>query len=643
MNWEFQNTSKKAMKRDPMEAEFFIGDGSGEKDTGKTDSLVRETVQNCLDARLVPGKPVEVRFRIFRDDKALDSAEAEKYFKGLRPHLEALGLADEALPQNAKLDYLLIEDFNTTGLTGDVGRSSDPDPGSANGHPEAFYWFWRNIGRSGKIAETLGRWGLGKTVLPASSKMSSFLGVTKRAESKGKYLMGLSVLKIHQVKGKEFSPEGFFCDPAVSSDLQMPYEDEAVIEKLSKDFNLQRGADSGLSIIVPNPLPEITGLRILRSVIFNFHVRILRDELVVKIEDESSSFEVSKTTIGDVDKLVDWSELPNAAAKRKKPNLQFIEQALSAEPILLPVVGTAATAAKWSKDTLGGSEACSRFYEQLESDEIVRFRLPVLLQHKIKGIIETSFDLALQWKPEATEGFECAVREGMTITKVESGIRKRNLYALTLVDDKPLSDFLCDAEGPAHTEWKSSEKRPNASYEGWVSRLSFIGKAPLRCWDLLQPVFEEEDRVAFKEFFPHIRPGKPLPRKRKGKGKGSPKGHDGPVVDVPVPTPKSFRIESGSPGEVFVKAEDHFNGVCDLKVAVSVLIGEASTWSPYDFDFGSPSTTIDFDYDNASVVQVADNLIDIKEATAGFYMRVKGFDANFDLSFDLKEYHEEEN
>lgn len=49
------------MRRDPIEAEFFLGEGVDEVDKGHSDSLVREVVQNALDAASGDG-PVKLRF-----------------------------------------------------------------------------------------------------------------------------------------------------------------------------------------------------------------------------------------------------------------------------------------------------------------------------------------------------------------------------------------------------------------------------------------------------------------------------------------------------------------------------------------------------------------------------------------------------
>jgi hypothetical protein len=48
-------------------------------------------------------------------------------------------------------------------LEGDTELFHDPPDGDSS--RQDFYWFWRNIGRSSKTGDDLGRWGLGKTKL----------------------------------------------------------------------------------------------------------------------------------------------------------------------------------------------------------------------------------------------------------------------------------------------------------------------------------------------------------------------------------------------------------------------------------------------------------------------------------------------
>ena len=55
----------------------------------------------------------------------------------------------ELLNGGGDVPYLLIEDFNTTGLIGDVEQFTDPSTGG-DSDDNHFYWFVRNVGRSGK-------------------------------------------------------------------------------------------------------------------------------------------------------------------------------------------------------------------------------------------------------------------------------------------------------------------------------------------------------------------------------------------------------------------------------------------------------------------------------------------------------------
>src|SRR5258708_15102939 len=170
--WSFERTRPRSARRDPFEAEFFTGEGETEESHGRTDSLVREVLQNSLDASLRNG-PVRVRFAFSGKSDALSAQRSSEYLSGLVEHLDALGNVivnrKNGVPE---IPFIAIEDFGTKGLTGDPRLTTDPAPGT--GELESFYWFWRNIGRSGKRGTALGRWGLGKTVFPSASRINAF-------------------------------------------------------------------------------------------------------------------------------------------------------------------------------------------------------------------------------------------------------------------------------------------------------------------------------------------------------------------------------------------------------------------------------------------------------------------------------------
>ena len=59
MNWVFRERGNEK-HRDPLGAEFF----NNEELLSDASSLVREAIQNSLDAKASPDEPVRVRFQI---------------------------------------------------------------------------------------------------------------------------------------------------------------------------------------------------------------------------------------------------------------------------------------------------------------------------------------------------------------------------------------------------------------------------------------------------------------------------------------------------------------------------------------------------------------------------------------------------
>lgn len=136
------------------------------------------------------------------------------------------------------LEFMVVEDFGTRGLQGDPRQSEDEEIDST-GPRNDFYYFWRNIGRSRKQASELRRWGLGKTVFPAASRINSFFAITTRVDDQRRFMMGQSVLKIHKTGGKRFYPYGYYGQ--FEGDFAVPVDDRALIDQFCREFQLARG------------------------------------------------------------------------------------------------------------------------------------------------------------------------------------------------------------------------------------------------------------------------------------------------------------------------------------------------------------------------------------------------------------------
>ncbi|MBO3803981.1 MAG: hypothetical protein JTT11_08975 [Candidatus Brockarchaeota archaeon] len=261
------------MNTDPVEGEFFTPQRL-------TESLVREAIQNSLDAKL-PQSQLRMRFALSGSSNRLPPEKARRYCEGLRPHIEKVA-ADYSLPrEDEPMNFLVIEDFGTRGLCGDPEQAFDSD---TSGPKNDFYYFWRNIGRSSKREAERGRWGLGKTVFPAASRINAFFGLTIRADDRKRLLMGQAVLKTHTIGDIRYCPYGFFAE--FDQEFAMPVTDQELLENFCSDFGLKRTSEPGLSIVVPYfREEELLKDDIEQAVIMNYFYPILSRDLIVEFEE----------------------------------------------------------------------------------------------------------------------------------------------------------------------------------------------------------------------------------------------------------------------------------------------------------------------------------------------------------------------
>jgi len=242
--WRFRRMHPGEMNVDPIEGEFFSTETLG----SLADALVREAIQNSLDARR-PRTPVRVRIAFAGASAALSGEVRERYLDGLMPHVAAARSGSGPGPDE-RLSFVAVEDFGTRGLQGDPCQSEDDELAALSARND-FYYFWRNVGRSRKGASDLGRWGLGKTVFAAASRASAFFALTVPANQTRPLLMGQAVLRIHKLGGARYYPYGYF--GRFDGDFALPVEDAGIIDMFRRDFGLARDAEPGLSVVIVFP------------------------------------------------------------------------------------------------------------------------------------------------------------------------------------------------------------------------------------------------------------------------------------------------------------------------------------------------------------------------------------------------------
>src|SRR5438445_4229134 len=203
--WQFYLQQPTDPIHNPISGEFFSTEAVG----NVTEALICEGSQNTLDARKMKadGSRHPASARVFLSDTAdaLPANRARRWFGTLWPHVMAPGnglrnqpAADESCP------FLVFEDFGTIGLTGDPEEYAVKD-----GVTNHFLNFFRAEGHSDKGEQDRGSWGVGKTVFPRASRISSFMGFTVRSDDNKQLLLGRSILKYHRHNGKSYKSDGY--------------------------------------------------------------------------------------------------------------------------------------------------------------------------------------------------------------------------------------------------------------------------------------------------------------------------------------------------------------------------------------------------------------------------------------------------
>jgi len=530
IGWHFREKQPDETVRNPVQGEHF----SDEAIELPAQALVREAIQNSLDAARDSTCPVSVRFCLSGAEKALDADCARHWFGGAWGHLTARGNGLRGVPRTAgRCPFLVIEDFGTIGLNGDPAECDPPRDNTTN----RFFSFFRAEGVSEKTGEQGGRWGIGKTVFPRSSDISSFFALTVRADDERQMLLGRSVLFYHYLENRCFAPDGFYGNLGSGQRLVMPIDDSAVIERFRSDFGLHRSAtEPGLSVVVPYFDNDISTSDVMSAVIREYFYPILARKLTVRvrgpdllskigdINDETVSEWAREQTHGSAAGLANVVEL--AVWARNVADSQF--HVVGANVDISPPV--------WSDRNLS-DDIASDVAEAYKKGEKLAFRVPLRVSRSGADAELTHFDVFVQVDVNERGYPPIFVRGGIRIPEVKKRIIKgHRLLALVIINDKPLATLLGDAETPAHTHWSHETRNFKGKYQHGKAILDFVSDAPRQLAELLSRRYEQQDRLLLADLFP-----------RPPHDEGNPVGDD-PVPDdgmkpeKPMPPPDKLPV-----------------------------------------------------------------------------------------------------
>jgi hypothetical protein len=609
--WHFRKKQPGEITRDPVVGEFFSTDAID----NPAEALVREGIQNALDARLESESQVRVRIFISQGNKSI----SENWIGNAWLHFKAKGNGLQKNPlETESCSYLVFEDFGTTGLYGD--ETQDVDSGRKN----PFFYFFRAEGRSDKAGEDRGRWGVGKHVFPRSSRINTYFGMTLRSTDKKKMLMGHTILKYHEVAKTFFTPDGYL---GIQQDNQMilPFIDGQTIEEFSKDFNLSRKSESGLSIVVPHIDPEINLERIKHAVITGYFLPVLENKLIITIENEEQMVEINQSSIAQEaigltdDKGNDFSptlKFANWCVTESQENLYMLNPCSDVPPA-------------WS-DMLIPKHLKRTMREDLDLGKNMAVRLPLKVETE-EGLVNSHFYCYLGPDNNKTTR-PVFIREGITISNVRRATRMSGIRALVIVNHKPLASLLGDSENPAHTEWQKGSKTFTSKHLNGRSYIDFVSNSVSRLVNALSAEEGEKDPYLLSDIFslplsgdgrntqPDAKNAIDKDKKPVSK-KPEPKDHHKPLLFTISKTKNGFKI---TPNAIFDDLPFTF------KILTAYNVRKGNPFKKYNnVDFQIKDSMITSK--GLQVVKVEGNEILLKATLPDFEIEVKGFDNKRDL------------
>ncbi len=590
-----------------------------------SEALVREGIQNSLDAaQRGDGGERDVRVRICFVASA--SSEAKNYlatvFESARQHFER-GVGAVRLPDlfGPSCGYLVFEDFGTKGLTGDIAEWR-----LERAEKNAFFSFFRAEGRSAKSGENLGRWGIGKQVFPTASRLHAMLGLTVRADTPAKVLMGSAVVRSHSIEGLDYQPDAWFGCRDSDDGQVMPVTDDVFISQLCQTFGLKRENTPGLSVIVPAIDERLTADDLRRGIIRSFFWPILSGELVVELE----------TPAGKV--LIDAESMPAHRTLLPLPEAAVLEFAAwaafakSSEIVTLSAEPKARPDWRATIENLLPETRLEEIRSRLEKNQQVGVRIPVRVRSKEEGRTEENSSFTVFIAPCRDAGHKPVfLRDGIVITDVRCPLMSGN-RSLVVIDHPPLAGLLGDAEGVNHTQWQKDSPKFHGKYVHGPDTIKFVTRSVFEILQRLHAAEKKGDPTLLMDLF--FLPNDELPTPSRG-----PKPPPGPTPPPPVvvdpPPPKKFDLRRADGGFLLVPGKvplTRFPLRVRIEAGYAVRRGDAiKRWAPDDFMFTRAPLRLEPKANGVVVTREDGKVIELEIRKPDFVFGVTGFDKRRDL------------
>lgn len=591
--------------------------------------LLREVLQNGLDARATVDEPVSIRIAELTlpetDSDFIDELIPEEHlarFKKSVPHIQE--------PLTAVRRFLVLEDFGTTGL---MGETNNPERDGKGQNWNAF-WFREGEGSKEHGAGNGGA-GQGKITYFSTSAIRTIFAYTVRNDDKCQALYGASSF----LRDYEFNSAKCLRDSywgirrhVDESTIAVPTSNTDHIQTFRNIFGLVRQSDQpGLSLVIPSPR-EFSTQDAIEIIIAEFFTPILRGDLIITIGDTTLD---AKTVMTLADAMLTDDRSRELHTCTTAGYRMFLKSALEKSRLNEVESVTGVESISQLSEASFTAESLVRLRETLESEGQVAVRFPITVKPRSGGHIASHFDVHLMC-PEVLEKVEEAiVRRDLLIGEepVGGGTLRQRARGLTLINDHELSKLLLSAEEATHLRWNTRLPRLREYYKSGPDVVSFVRNAMARLLDVLTGGDQKRDFKLLAKFFAAPGTASHTPAKGKKSNKG-----EKPVVpgDIPPPKPKKLVLQAVADGCKVLPNPSYALTQADLPInarlefAYEGLDKDAfAEYDPLDFDLVDSSFIIIAD--NCSVTSRTLNTLEFEVTATDFKLEVTGFDINLRL------------
>lgn len=610
--WQFRRFSPGDNLSDP---EFTKALFSGDNEASLTRSLIREAIQNSLDAKRKDADEVSVRIGLWRNDNSARASSIAPFLTGIWDHIgaDSSGLAHSGVSRS-HIPYLTIEDFGTHGLRG------DPEHWKPTGIARnAFFLFFRALGRSGKEGEERGRWGVGKFVFPMAGQAHAMWGLSVPSDSRHPLLMGRVVLKTHQVGEHSYHPDGHYGHRKnPDSNLVSPVRDSHLIQEFSSAFQLKRRTEPGLSVVVPWVLNEITTHDIRRAVVGEYFMPLLRRQLTVTVSDGNEEVTLDDSTV------VRFAEETKDPILKARLTLACALTSGSSHLVEWPTQFSYDDT-EWATTSLP-KDFLERLRGLLEEKVPLSVKVSTTVRKKEPDeVLHGTFDLHIQHVEGLGASRPLIIRDGISLTADKTRTLQDHV-ALVLVDNGPVATMLGDAETPAHEELKHNLIKDRYFFPR--KTVVFVREAASQMLRLIWQSDQGDDPLLLSSFFPVLDDtGRIAARPATARRGKEPEPR--PIIPR---SPPRFRVSLIEGGFRVRPNPDVPARLAELTVAVAYDVRRGSPFKRYrtlDFDFKANNMQVHAEGCKVSISE--GNRLFLRDVQDLFLLEVTGFDPNRDL------------